>query len=106
MKNISEEFIEKLKNIFTTGQINAIMESKKKCNWNSQDIAAVIFLKSISPKAYRFLRNYNYQLPALSTMRKQALTLNVNHGILKDLFFLMKIKSRVKYFTASYSDCI
>lgn len=54
-----------LSGMFTQTQINLIMEPKKKVyKWTEDDIASAITLRSLSPKAYKYLRNdKKYPLP-------------------------------------------
>jgi hypothetical protein len=55
-----------LETIFTPGQIRLLLNpSKRKIRWNANDIASAISLRSVSPKAYHFLRNHNFSLPGL-----------------------------------------
>lgn len=80
---------------FTPGQIRKLVtdSDNKKIHWKPEDIAAAISLRSVSPKAYRYLRLNNYPLPALSTLRNWVSTFNINQGILKNVITLMKKKS-------------
>lgn len=79
---------------FTPGQIKRILNPEiKRIRWSTEDIASAI---SLSPKAYRYLRKNKYPLPALSTLRKWALSsLDLSPGILTDVFRLMKDKSHL-----------
>jgi len=54
--------------MFTTTQINLILHPKKKVyKWSEEDIANAITLRSLSPKAYRYLRGEKkYPLPGKS----------------------------------------
>ncbi|KAL1490122.1 hypothetical protein ABEB36_012863 [Hypothenemus hampei] len=66
-----------LERIFSPGQIRLLLHpSKKKIRWSSKDIASAISLKSVSPKAYRYLQNNKFPLPGLSTLREWARKLN------------------------------
>ncbi|KAF0692122.1 Reverse transcriptase domain-containing protein, partial [Aphis craccivora] len=54
-------------------------------------VSSAITLRSISPKAYRYLRNKKqYPLPGLSTLRRWASTFKVEPGILEGVLTLMK----------------
>jgi len=47
-----------LSNFFTSTQIKFILHPTKKiCRWMPEDISSAITLRSVSPKAYRYLRN-------------------------------------------------
>lgn len=85
-----------LNSIFTPGQIKLLLNpKKKKIHWSSEDIAAAISLRSVSPKAYRYLQKArNVPLPALSTLRRWVSTFNVDNGILEHVFLIMKHKSQ------------
>lgn len=85
-----------LQQIFTPGQIKLLLNpSKKKINWLSEDIAASISLRSISPRVYRYLRGRGFPLPALSTLtREWARRLHLQEGTLQCVIDLMKIKGK------------
>ncbi|GAB6021328.1 hypothetical protein CHUAL_003938 [Chamberlinius hualienensis] len=73
LKNERKNFIvERLKPIFTDGQIRCLFQPvKKRICWSDEDITSAITLRSVSPNAYRYLREkMNYPLPAVSTLRK------------------------------------
>ncbi|XP_071649173.1 uncharacterized protein [Temnothorax longispinosus] len=55
---IKENVHNVLKRIFTPKQIDVLMsnERKKRVKWGLEDISAAIMLRSLSPKAYRFLK--------------------------------------------------
>lgn len=93
MKNKLQEM---LSPIFTPGQIKLLMNPKQKITrWSSEDIAAAISLRSVSPKAYRYLRRIKkIPLPALSTLRKWVASFNVDEGILNDVMLIMKYKGK------------
>jgi hypothetical protein len=83
-----------LRDHFTPGQIKRILNPNKKySSWAPEDIASAISLRSVSPKAYRYLKKIGYPLPALSTLRRWALNLKLNPGVLTDVIKLMKQKS-------------
>nr|CAH7725046.1 unnamed protein product [Callosobruchus chinensis] len=84
-----------LATVFTPGQIRKLLDSGKnrKFRWTPEDIASAVSLRSVSPKAYRYLRANKYPLPALSTLRKWVSTFDLGQGILKHVISLMKTKS-------------
>lgn len=59
------EFSNKLNQLFTPTQIQLLLNPKKKTyKWTPEDISSAITLRSVSPKAYRFLRTKkNFPLP-------------------------------------------
>lgn len=85
-----------LSSIFTSGQIKLLLNPhKKKTHWSSEDIAAAISIRTVSPKAYRYLQKArNVPLPALSTLRRWVVTFNVDNGILEHVFLIMKHKGQ------------
>lgn len=98
-KNTVKWYDTALSTVFSKGQIRklfAINEGNRNITlrWSSEDIASTISLRSVSPKAYRYLRARNYPLPALSTLRRWASKFDISQGILKSVLTLMKKKSR------------
>jgi len=66
-EQFERKFHEKLSGLFTSTQINLILCPKKNVyKWSETDIASVITLQSLSPKAYRYLREkLQYPLPGI-----------------------------------------
>lgn len=90
-----------LKKIFTPKQIDLLLHEKKsKVKWSIEDIASAIALRSLSPKAYRYLRKNNFPLPGLSTLKEWASRLDLSVGVLKDILTLMKNKASDMEFPA------
>lgn len=88
-----QSFLTNLQKILTPGQIKKIENPlSKKILWTSEDISAAISLRSVSPKAYRYLRNHNYPLPGLSTLRTWASSFDVKQGTLENVISLIKTK--------------
>jgi len=58
-------FHEIMSEYFTPTQINLILNTKIKVyRWSPEDISSAITLRSVSPKAYRYLRSKkNFPLP-------------------------------------------
>lgn len=80
--------------MFTPGQIKKLLNPEdKRIRWAPEDIASAVSLRSVSPKAYRYLKANKYPLPALSTLRKWVSTFSLNQGILKNVLSLMQKKS-------------
>ncbi|XP_071567384.1 uncharacterized protein [Temnothorax nylanderi] len=63
--------IDALRKVFTPGQIKMLLSSTKNhVKWSSEDIMSAISLRSLSPKAYRYLRNVKkFPLPCATTLR-------------------------------------
>lgn len=98
VKDVTErKYEEALAAVFTPGQIKKLIhpEKGKKIRWTPEDIASAISLRSVSPKAYRYLRANNYPLPALSTLRSWVSSFDMSQGLLKNVISLMKNKSAV-----------
>lgn len=84
-----------LSRYFTPGQIRLVIKKQMRVKWTTEDIAAAISLKSVSSKAYRYLRyKLKYPLPHVSTLRKWTATFNCDSGILHDVLSLMKAKNK------------
>ncbi|XP_077281916.1 uncharacterized protein LOC143908273 [Temnothorax americanus] len=74
-ENAETKIYQILGKIFTPGQIRMLLNpSKKRISWSPEDIASAISLRSISPKAYRYLRNVlQIPLPGPSTLRRSQM---------------------------------
>lgn len=59
-----------LRKVFTPGQIAILMSSTtSRVRWSAEDIMSAISLRSLSPKAYKYLKNVkNIPLPCLTTL--------------------------------------
>ena len=91
MNNLAETTKAALEIIFTKGQIKKLLNPEmKRVRWCPEDIASAISLRSVSPKAYRYLRANGYPLPAMSTLRTWAATFNLNQGVLHSVCSLLK----------------
>jgi len=93
---IAKKIEEILRQSFTPGQMKMFMKpGAKKTHWTAEDICAAISLRSVSPKAYRYLRNVRkIPLPALSTLRKWVANFNLEEGILQDVLRIMHSKGQ------------
>lgn len=95
LKNYKMNFKILLFKIFTPGQVKSILSNNKRVKWSSEDIASAITLRSVSPKAYRYLRQkLNYPLPGLTTLNRWTNFLNLDEGILEDVMLLLKNKAK------------
>jgi len=95
-KQCEEQVKEMLQLYFTEGQIRCIVERRKWVHWSIDDYASAISLRSVSPKAYMYLRlKLNYPLPSLATLRKWALrTFDIREGFLSDVLAVMREKGK------------
>lgn len=93
-KNYNNRIKTILAQIFTEGQIRKLMKPElKSIHWLPEDISSAISLRSVSPKAYRYLRANGYPLPSLSTLRDRAASFNLQPGMLYDVLTLLKAKA-------------
>ncbi|XP_018370160.1 PREDICTED: uncharacterized protein LOC108765812 [Trachymyrmex cornetzi] len=85
-----------LSKVFTPGQIRSLLNpSRKRVTWSSEDIASALSLRSVSPRAYRYLRNImKTPLPALSTLRRWASNINIEPSIMNAVLDCMKVKGK------------
>lgn len=89
--------VDALRKIFTTGQIKMLMSQNKqtRVTWSADDITSAIALKSISPRAYKYLRNIrNMLLPCITTLHNWCAGFTIPTGILKDVLQIMKEKGK------------
>lgn len=93
-KESESKAINALRKVFTSGQISILMsETSKRVRWSSEDIMSAISLRSLSPKAYKYLRDVQkIPLPSLTTLQNWISTFNIAPGILKDVFKIMAKK--------------
>lgn len=82
--------------VFTSGQIKRIMSpNKSRVTWSAEDISSAIALRSISARAYNYLRTVkNVPLPCVQTLRNWSADFNVKPGILKDVIRIMQSKGQ------------
>lgn len=93
-KEIKKSVQEILSTCFTPGQIKMLLNPmQKKTRWSSEDIASAISLRSVSPKAYRYLKKTRkIPLPGMSTLRRWVGSFKIDEGILDDVLLIMKHK--------------
>lgn len=73
LKNKSQEcqnLEEKLKVIFTIGQINKMKSTKNVYHWNEEDIAKSVTLYASSGKTYKLLYDNGFPLPSVRTLQR------------------------------------
>lgn len=82
-----------LNSIFTPGQVRRILFQQNKKNWSAEDITSAIALRSVSARAYNYLREVRkIPLPSVTTLRRWISEFQVNHGILHEVLKIMQIK--------------
>lgn len=82
--------------MFTPGQIKRITSpNSSRVTWSTEDISSAIALRSVSARAYNYLRTVkNIPLPCVQTLRNWSANFNVKPGLLKDILKIMQIKGR------------
>jgi hypothetical protein len=84
-----------LGNVFTRTQIERLINNKSKMWWTDEDIASALALRSVSKKAYTYLRKVkNIPLPGLSTLAKWTQNFKCIPGIQEEVINIMKAKSK------------
>jgi len=84
-----------LRMVFTSGQIKRIMSPNSSRTWSAEDISSSIALRSVSSRAYNYLRTVkNVPLPCVQTLRNWSAYFNVKPGILKNVIQIMQSKGR------------
>lgn len=95
-KNAETIAFDALRKVFTSGQIKRIMSPNiKRVTWSTEDICSAIALRSVSAKAYHYLRTVkNVPLPCVQTLRNWSVNFTVKPGILKDVVQIMQNKGQ------------
>ena len=73
-----------LKQYFSESQVEFFLKGKPIAHWGEDDISKALTLRSLSPKAYRYLReNCKFPFPSFSTMNRWVNKLDIEPGILR-----------------------
>ncbi|XP_077270191.1 uncharacterized protein LOC143901639 [Temnothorax americanus] len=93
-KNAETIAFNALRMVFTSGQIKRIMSlNNSRVTWSAEDISSAIALRSVSARAYNYLRTVkNVPLLCVQTLRNWSAHFNVKPGILKDVIQIMQSK--------------
>lgn len=76
--------------IFTPYQITILMSSRSRITWSPEDIMSAISLRSLSPKAYKYLRNVrNIPLSCINILNNWVTQFNITPGILHNVINIM-----------------
>lgn len=79
---------------FSSNQIQSIITGKPVHSWSEEDVAKALTLRSLSPKAYSFIREkWQFPLPSSSTISRWASKLNVEPGVLHPIINLLRHKA-------------
>jgi hypothetical protein len=84
-----------LDKVLTVSQRKILVDKRKKVKWDDKSMSIAFALRYLSYRSYVYLkRNLNYPLPALSTLRRWASSLQMRQGVLEDVFTIMEIAGR------------
>src|SRR6218665_2540380 len=82
-----------LKRIFSPGQISCLQNGKKAIRWSKEDILHALELRTVSQKAYVYLRsNKQVPLPGVSTLRRWVGGFSCRPGISQFSLEILKAK--------------
>ena len=83
-----------LNGLFTPNQVKAIVTQNQISSWKEEDISKAVTLKSLSPKAFRFIREiWKIPLPSSATISRWVSKLPVEPGLLHPVIRLLKDKA-------------
>ncbi|KAJ8913733.1 hypothetical protein NQ315_007450 [Exocentrus adspersus] len=89
------KLVKEIKTLFsgtlTSSQIDAVCNKGSKVTWTREDIVKAFTLRYLSKKAYVFVKEENYPLPGLGTLRRYAENINLRPGILYSVLNFMRI---------------
>lgn len=86
------KFREVISKVLTRNQLDLITNNKKKVTWTSQELSNAFTIRYFSKCCYIYLRKtLKYSLPGISTLQKWASNIDLRHGLLHDVFQIMKI---------------
>lgn len=81
-------------NFFSKGQVDFLLCGSPVTRWSEDAVGRAITLRSLSPKAYKYLREkYKFPLPSVTTLNRWAAKFNVEPGILNSVLSLLGSKS-------------
>lgn len=82
-----------LSGYFSSAQIESIVTQKPVSKWNGEDIAKAVTFRSLSPKAFRFIREkWKFPLPSSATISRWVSNLNVEPGVLQPVLNMLHHK--------------
>jgi len=96
-EKIKENMYRILKQVFMPGQIQMLLHKRNVLFGFPKILQVRISLRSVSLKAYRYLRNIvKILLSDLSTIRKWASTIKINVSVLTPILHCMEFKGHAK----------
>lgn len=91
---VNKDVVSILRGHFTETQIQCLVHHTRAPSWKEEDISRAVTLRSLSPKAYRFLREkWNFPLPSPSTISRWVSKLKVEPGALLPVIELLHNKA-------------
>lgn len=89
-KEVKDIAINALRKIMTPGQVKSLMSSHNvRIQWSSEDIISAIALRSLSPKAYTYLRTVKKMPLPCAALNNWSASFNVAPGILTDVIKIL-----------------
>lgn len=90
---MSNEVVRVLSGVFSKGQIDLILNKRKKVEtWSSEDITKAFTIRYLSKRCYIHIRNkMGIPLPSLTTLKEWASKLHINRGVLDGVLNLMEV---------------
>ena len=83
-----------LKKCFSATQVEHLLAGTNVNFWKDDDISKALTLRSLSPKAYKLLREqWKFPLPSLATLYRWSNKVDVEPGIIQSVINLLKYKS-------------
>ena len=89
---------------FTQAQIRRASHGKRKIKWKEEDVRSALTLRTISRKAYDYLRTVRgFPLPGMSTLRRWVKAVHCEPGILDSAISLMAHRS---FSLSTHDKCV
>lgn len=82
-----------LRGKFSSAQVDSLITGKPVTRWKEEDISTAITLRSLSSKAYNFLRTKMIPLPSTTTINRWVSDMPVEPGILDSVLTMLKHQS-------------
>jgi len=87
----NSELLMVIRGMFTTKQIQCLLNRETFVHWSDLDIAKSISLESVSSKAYDYVRNtLLYPLPSRCTIQRWLSRIDVKPGIIRPVLYLLE----------------
>lgn len=85
-----------LRTVFTPGQVKKLISpSSRRIVWTLEDVRSAIALRSVSSKAYVFLREVQkIPLPCIATLKKWVANFSLKPGILREVVRIMDLQGQ------------